>query len=83
MAEGCGEAQSLAGLAAGVAGGVRPASAQSPNVSAWKAQYPELVFAAVPSENATGMTDKMMPLVNYLQREIGVKCFAPSYLALL
>lgn len=63
----------IAGLGAGAALGVRAAAAQAPNVAAWKAQYPELVFAAVPSENATGMTDKMMPLVNYLQREIGLK----------
>jgi len=44
----------LAGLSAGAAtaGLTQPASAQS-----WKQAYPELVYAVVPAENASGVTD--------------------------
>lgn len=39
----------------------------------WKAKYPELVFAKIPDENASGTTDRWTPLVNYLSKELGVK----------
>ena len=39
----------------------------------WKAKYPELVFAKVPDENASGTTDRWTPLANYLSKELGVK----------
>lgn len=39
----------------------------------WKARYPELVFAAVPAENASGTLEKYTPFINYLSRELGVK----------
>ncbi len=45
-----------------------PAAAQS-----WKAQYPELVLAIVPSENASGVTERYKPFVDYLAQEIGTK----------
>lgn len=38
----------------------------------WKAQYPELVIAAVPDENASGMIERYTPFVNYLSEELGV-----------
>ncbi|MDJ1159111.1 phosphonate ABC transporter substrate-binding protein [Chelatococcus sp. SYSU_G07232] len=38
----------------------------------WKAKYPELTFAIVPAENASGVTDRYGPFVDYLSREIGV-----------
>jgi phosphonate transport system substrate-binding protein len=44
------------------------ASAQS-----WKSQYPELVFAKVPDENASGISDRLTPFVNYLSKEVGTK----------
>jgi phosphonate transport system substrate-binding protein len=59
----------LAGLAAGTAAAtIRRAYAQ-----AWKAQYPELVYAVVPAENATGVTDRFAPFVEYLGRQLGTK----------
>jgi phosphonate transport system substrate-binding protein len=60
----------LAGLTAGatVAATARNASAQ-----AWKAQYPELVYAVVPAENASGVNDRYAPFVDYLTRTIGTK----------
>jgi phosphonate transport system substrate-binding protein len=39
----------------------------------WKAKYPELVFATIPDENASGTNDRYTPLVNYLSKELGVK----------
>jgi phosphonate transport system substrate-binding protein len=39
----------------------------------WKAKYPEIVFAVVPAENATGVSERFAPLVAYLSKELGVK----------
>lgn len=39
----------------------------------WKSKYPELVFAKVPDENASGTTDRWTPLTEYLTRELGTK----------
>ena len=39
----------------------------------WKAKYPELVFALVPAENATGVTDRYAPLVEYLAKELEIE----------
>ncbi len=39
----------------------------------WKAKYPELVYATVPAENASGVTERMGPFMEYLSRELGVK----------
>lgn len=38
----------------------------------WKAQYPELVLAIVPAENASGVSDRYAPFVAYLSKELGV-----------
>jgi phosphonate transport system substrate-binding protein len=55
-------------LAATFAFGAASAIAQD-----WKAKYPELVFAVVPSENAAGVLDRWGPFVEYLSNEIGTK----------
>jgi phosphonate transport system substrate-binding protein len=39
----------------------------------WKSQYPELVFAKVPDENASGTLDRWTPLTAYLSKELGIK----------
>lgn len=39
----------------------------------WKAKYPELVFAIIPSENASGVVERYTPFVNYLAKELGTK----------
>jgi phosphonate transport system substrate-binding protein len=39
----------------------------------WNTQYPELVFAKVPDENASGTTERWTPFVNYLSKELGTK----------
>lgn len=38
----------------------------------WKAQYPELTFAVVPAENASGVSDRYAPFVDYLSKTLGV-----------
>lgn len=54
--------------AAGLAASAAPAFAQD-----WKAKYPELVFAIIPAENASGVVERYTPFVNYLQKELGTK----------
>jgi len=39
----------------------------------WKAKYPELVFAVIPEENASGTVDRWTPFLGYLTKELGVK----------
>ena len=39
----------------------------------WKAKYPELTFAVVPAENASGVTERWAPFIDYLSKELGVK----------
>jgi phosphonate transport system substrate-binding protein len=57
----------LAGAAA-LAFTATAASAQD-----WKTKYPELTFAVVPAENASGVTERWTPFVAYLSKELGVK----------
>ena len=45
-----------------------PASAES-----WKQKYPEITFAVIPAENASGVTERFAPFVDYLSKELGVK----------
>lgn len=57
------------GIAAGAfALAATPALAQS-----WKGSHPELVFAVVPAENASGVTERFQPFIEYLSTELGVK----------
>src|SRR6185295_12991847 len=59
----------LLGLAAGtVVLAAAPAFAQS-----WKTGFPELVLAVVPAENASGVTERYQPFIEYLSKELGVK----------
>lgn len=39
----------------------------------FKTQYPELIFAKVPDENASGTSERWNLFVNYLSRELGTK----------
>jgi phosphonate transport system substrate-binding protein len=39
----------------------------------WKAKYPELVYAVVPAENASGVTERNGPWMDYLSKQLGVK----------
>ena len=38
----------------------------------WKSQYPELTFAVVPAENASGVGDRFAPFMDYLTKQLGV-----------
>ena len=59
----------LAGLAAGVAS-TTVARAAPPS---WAEKYPELVFAVIPAENASGVTERFGPFLDYLGTQLGVK----------
>ncbi|UZE50472.1 phosphonate ABC transporter substrate-binding protein [Rhodopseudomonas sp. P2A-2r] len=54
--------------AAALALTVSAASAQD-----WKTKHPELTFAVVPAENASGVTERWTPFAAYLSKELGVK----------
>ena len=60
--------QAVTASLAVAAGTVLPARAQD-----WKAKYPELVFAVIPAENASGVTDRWAPFTAYLAKELGTK----------
>ncbi|MBS0244787.1 MAG: PhnD/SsuA/transferrin family substrate-binding protein, partial [Proteobacteria bacterium] len=45
----------------------------SAQADGWKDKYKELVFAVIPAENASGVTDRWAPFTAYLEKELGVK----------
>ena len=49
------------------------AFAGTAQAQSWKAAYPELVLAVVPAENASGVTERYAPFVEYLAKELGTK----------
>jgi len=56
-----------------IAAAALAAFAGSAHAQDWKAKYPELTFAVVPAENASGVTERFGPFVEYLSKEIGTK----------
>jgi phosphonate transport system substrate-binding protein len=58
-------------LAATAAAATLPASVAF--AESWRAKYPELTFAVVPAENASGVTDRFQPFLAYLAKQLGVK----------
>ena len=75
-----------------VLGTALAAAATAPFASAaraaddWRTQFPEIVFAVVPAENASGVTDRYAPFVEYLSKQLGVKVtlrIANDYAALI
>jgi phosphonate transport system substrate-binding protein len=39
----------------------------------WKSSYPELVYAVVPAENASGVVNRFTPFAEYLSKTLGTK----------
>ena len=62
--------RSLLGAAAGSLAAPAVARAQA---LGWAARYPELVFAIIPSENASGVTERYGPFTSYMSRQLGTK----------
>ncbi|WFU82285.1 phosphonate ABC transporter substrate-binding protein [Bradyrhizobium sp. CIAT3101] len=56
-----------------LAGAAALAFTTSASADDWKAKYPELTFAVVPAENASGVTERWAPFMSYLSKELGVK----------
>jgi phosphonate transport system substrate-binding protein len=56
-----------------LAGAAALAFTASASAEDWKAKYPEITFAVVPAENASGVTERFTPFVNYLSKELGIK----------
>lgn len=42
------------------------------NAQDWKAKYKELEWGVVPAENATGVTGRFGPMMEYMSKELGV-----------
>lgn len=60
-------------VAATAALSATPLLARGALAQSWKAKYPELTFAVVPAENASGVMDRWAPFMDYLTKEIGTK----------
>ncbi len=58
-------------IVAGLAG--LPLATAASAQGTWQSRYPELVFAVVPAENASGLTERMAPFNAYLSKELGTK----------
>src|ERR1700743_3145729 len=43
----------------------------------WKAKYPEITFAVIPSENGSVVTERYTPFAAYLSKELGIKVSLP------
>src|SRR2546421_11380809 len=56
-----------------LAGAAALALTASASAQDWKGKYPELTFAVVPAENASGVTERWAPFIAYLSRDLGVK----------
>ena len=71
-------------LLAGLSGAAMiPAAARA---QSWKSAYPELVYAVIPAENASGVVDRYGPFIEYLSRQLGTKVtlrIANDYAALI
>jgi phosphonate transport system substrate-binding protein len=46
--------------------------AASSHAQDWKSKYPELVFSAAPTENASVVTERYKDFLDYLSKEVGV-----------
>ncbi|WP_428677291.1 phosphonate ABC transporter substrate-binding protein [Reyranella sp.] len=49
------------------------ASLGTAHAQSWKSAYPELVFAVIPAENASGVTERYGPFIEYLSQTLGTK----------
>ncbi|TAJ92911.1 MAG: phosphonate ABC transporter substrate-binding protein [Reyranella sp.] len=49
------------------------ALAGAAHAQSWKSAYPELVFAVIPAENASGVTERYGPFIEYLSQTLGTK----------
>ena len=60
-------------LMLGFAAGAVAALASSQSFAQdWKSKYPELIFAVIPAENASGVVERYKPLTDYLTKQLGV-----------
>jgi len=50
-----------------------PGLAAAQPAPAWRAQFPELVFAVIPAENATGVTERYQGFIDYMTRTLGTR----------
>ena len=63
----------LSAVAGTLAVGFSAALGGVAQAQSWKDKYKELVFAVVPAENASGVTERWTPFVGYLEKQLGTK----------
>ncbi|MCA1526029.1 phosphonate ABC transporter substrate-binding protein [Bradyrhizobium yuanmingense] len=56
-----------------LAGAAALAFSTSASAEDWRKKYPEITLAVVPAENASGVTERFTPFINYLSKELGTK----------
>ncbi|WP_448034861.1 phosphonate ABC transporter substrate-binding protein [Bradyrhizobium liaoningense] len=56
-----------------LAGAAALAFTASASAEDWRKKYPEITLAVVPAENASGVTERFTPFINYLSKELGTK----------
>ena len=56
-----------------LAGAAALAFTTSASAEDWRKKYPEITLAVVPAENASGVTERFTPFINYLSKELGTK----------
>src|SRR5476649_980949 len=61
------------GFAAGTVALTGTALSGAARAAGWRDKYPELVLGIVPAENASGVTERYAPFVEYLSKELGTK----------
>jgi phosphonate transport system substrate-binding protein len=72
--------------ASAAAAGAAALGTSAAQAADWKAQFPELVYSSIPAENASGITDRYQPFMDYLSKELGTKVtlrVANDYAALI
>ena len=57
----------------GASAGLLAAPAALAQAPSWAGRFPELVFAIIPSENASGVTERYAPFTAYLSRRLGTR----------
>lgn len=56
-----------------LAGAAALAFTASASAEDWRTKYPEITLAIIPAENASGVTERFGPFINYLSKELGTK----------
>ncbi len=60
-------------LGTAIAAAAMPYASAARAADEWRKQFTEIIFAMIPEENASGVSDRYAPFIAYLTEELGVK----------